>query len=206
MFYDIDKTSVAKGIPLMTMAPHYVTVGNKIPLQDSDTHTLAVAEFWGAERIVIIKRTDGIYTFDPYRGFVPDKKTGYCSDFDARGKAQAKNELYAAVAAGDMLGNTFSREGTGIDGLADGTKGHLMEDSGLKFMLARCRSVKEILVVHIAPEEMYRPIGEGQFKHITLPNILDSDPRLEAKGLLEQNLRNAFNGVANSRIVRYRSS
>ena len=107
------------------------------------------------------------------------------------------------VTVEDMLGSSFSREGTGIDGKADGSRGHLMEDSGLRYMLERCQYVKEILVVHIAPEEMHYPVGGNQYRHIVTGEILNIDPQRGWKGVLEDNVRVAIlKGEAKSRIVR----
>jgi len=209
MFFPIDSRSASGAIQLIAMAPHYTSVSDGIPLQDSDTHMIAIARFWGSEnpnkrvRIVLIKRTDGIYDFDPYRGFVPDKRNGYCSDYETWSEAQARNGLHSTVTFNDLLSGKLSREGTGVDGRADGTTGHLIEDSALRYILERCPNINEIQVVPIAPEEMYRPIGGGQFKHIILPEVLNYDPRLHVRESLEQNLRNAIvHGIARSKIVR----
>ena len=68
-FYDINQENSAKNLILMAIVPHHILARDRIPLQDSDTHPIALAEFFGAERVVLVKRTDGIYDFDPYRGF-----------------------------------------------------------------------------------------------------------------------------------------
>jgi len=198
-FYYLTKNSASRRIPLIGTAPHYIMAKDGIPLQDSDTHTIALAEFCGTERVVLIKRTDGIYDFDPYRGFRLEPSTGRCASYGDWKFAQEGNNRYEVVSIDEMLsGETFSREGTGIDGKADGSTGHLMEDSALEYM-KRCQRVREIVVVHIAPEEMYYE-RDGRYRHVvtgeTLP--LDTDWNL----FLEQRIRDAFQGKAYSKIVK----
>lgn len=198
-FYYIGKHSTSKRIPLIGTAPHYVMVRDNIPLQDSDTHTIALADFYGAERVVLIKRTDGIYNFDPYREFILDPVTGKCASHGEWKFEQEGNKRYETVNINEMLsGKEFSREGTAVDGKADGSTGHLMEDSALAYM-QKCNNVKEVVVVHIAPEEMYYK-KDGQYKHIVTGETKPSDTNW--KSVLEQNIRDAFQGKANSKIVR----
>ena len=176
-------------------------VKDQIPLQDSDTHTIALAEFYGAERIVLIKRTDGIYDFDPYRGFVLDQLTHRCADIEKWKEAQRGNKRHTVVTIEDLLNDKLSREGTGIDGKRDGSAGHLMEDSALRYMLERCRYVKEIVVAHIAPEELHYPIGGEKYRHVITGETVTVDAGIGWKGILNRNIRNAFSGIAYSKTV-----
>ncbi|HLD42886.1 MAG TPA: hypothetical protein VJB08_02760 [Candidatus Nanoarchaeia archaeon] len=205
-FYFISNSN--KKTPLIAMAPHYILVRDEIPLQDSDTHTIALAEFYGIEKVILIKRTDGIYKYDPYRGFELSSKTVYRAAMDKWKEAQKENELFPVVGLEEMIsGKLFSREGTGPDGHADGTVGHLIEDSALEYM-AGCRHVKEVLIVPIAPEELYIPgSNRREAMHIVTQETKkrETDPvksvissYTERKNLLEQ----ALAGKARSVIVR----
>jgi uridylate kinase len=206
-FYNITEESTAKRIPLISTAPHYVMAREGIPLQDSDTHTVALAEFYGAERIVLIKRTDGIYDFDPYRG----RPFGVDLSQDTPGnqrllynwiEAQKDNKRHSKVTARGMLEGNISRIGTNMKGGFDGSTGHLMEDSALRYMMDRCSRVKEIAIVHIAPEEMHYRIGGDQYRHVVTGDTVNIDPMIGWAGVLEQNIRAAFAGKAQSKIVR----
>jgi len=177
-------------------------VRDGIPLQDSDTHTIALAEFCQAGRVVLVKRTDGIYDYDPYRGFVLDTKTYRCADWDSWAEAQENNRRHGAVTIDEMLGDGISRIGTGVDGMPDGSLGHLMEDSALRYMRDKCQHVKEIVVVHIAPKEMHYQIGENRYRHVVTGEEVEIDPAVGWRGVLEKNIRDAFEGKANSKIVR----
>lgn len=206
-FYDITKENSAEKIPLIAAAPHYIMARDGIPLKDSDTQTIALAEFYGAKRIILFKRTDGIYKFDLLRGFVLDKKTGKCVDYNAWRKVQEGNQRYGVLTVDELL-EQISREGSKIeDGKADGSWGHLIEDSALKYFRDKCKIVEEILIVHIANEEIFTPIGKGYGKHIVtgqqieMPDHISEDYNIN---LLEKNLRNAFEGISYSKIVRER--
>src|SRR3989344_5371656 len=195
-FYFINKNNMAK-VALMGIAPHYILARDGIPLEDSDTHTIAIAELFGAKRVVLIKRADGIYSYDPNIG-------GFTSDFERWRRYQINNRRHPVVTVEDMLSGRISREGTNTSGERDGTLGHLMEDSGLEYF-AGCKNVEEILVVHIAPEEMYIPAGENEFEHAVVPSeSLVLNPAIGWKGILEQRIDDAFNGIALSKIVRSR--
>jgi len=174
-----------------------------IPLQDSDTHTLAIAEYCKVPRVVLVKRTDGIYNFDPYRGFVMDPRTFRCADYGSWRSTQQGNKRYEAVDLDEMIdGSTFSREGTSPEGMADGSTGHLMEDSALRYMRDECHYVKEIVVVHIAPEEMHERIGRNKYRHIVTGEEVMIDPAVGWAGVTEQRLRSALEGQAFSRIIK----
>lgn len=206
-FYYIEPNSSSQRIPLIGTAPHYVMARDGIPLEDSDTHTVALGEHYVAERVILIKRTDGIYDFDPYRGHplgkqIPGNWLTRKLDRYRWQWTQRHNERHTIVTVEDILSNKFSREGTGIDGKSDGSTGHLIEDSALAYMRDRCEHVKEIVVVHIAPEEMHYPIGGDQYKHVVTGEVVTIDPQTGWRGVLEENIRNAFNGVAHSKIVR----
>lgn len=200
-FYYITTESSIGRIPLINMAPHYIMARDGIPLQDSDTHTIALAEFYGTERVVLIKRTDGIYDFDPYRGFILDPIKVGCSDLYGWIENQNGNRRHDVVTVDQMLKGGISREGTGVDGRADGSVGHLMEDSALEYF-RKCQHVKEIVLVHIAPEEMHYQIGDNRYKHVVTGEEVVIDPQMGWRGILEKNIRDAFRGIAKSKIVK----
>ncbi len=215
-FYYISTSSTSKRIPLIGTAPHYIMVRNKIPLQDSDTHTVALAEFYGAERIILIKRTDGVYNFDPYRGFVPNPADGTCADITRWAMAQEYNKRYSVVSVDELLSGNISRDGTGIDGNADDSTGHLMEESALIYMRDKCEYVKEILIVHIAPEEMFcqeRKNAKNPYIHlyaneklhiVTEEDGVAGDYKTSWQSRLEKSIENALKGIARSKIVKER--
>ncbi len=199
-FYFITKNSTSQKIPLIGMPPHYVMVRDEIPLQDSDTHTIAIAEFYGIENVILIKRTDGIYKFDPMRGFRPDPETGLCTNYAAWREAQAINERFGEVRLEDLLGGKISREGTDVSGRADGTSGHIIEDSALEYM-AKCSSVKRIMVLHISPREMYVPLsGSNELEHAVIGEKVSSNTDWNL--VRREQLAAAFQNNAHSNIVR----
>jgi hypothetical protein len=118
-----------------------------IPLQDSDAQTMLLAEYVGAKRVILIKRTDGIYLFDPYRGFLegPEKWR----------ETQKENRRIEQISCDELIngrlngGDAVSREGA-FDGMGE----HLMETSALKLFKAS-QVIDEITVVHVYPQEMY---------------------------------------------------
>lgn len=211
-FYHISRNLTRKQIPLIGTSPHYLLARDRIPLQDSDTHTIALAEFYGARRVVLIKRTDGIYDFDPYRGFILDQVNSQCADSDTWATAQLYNRCNDVCTVSDLLSRKVTREGSSVyTGSADGTSGHLMEDSALQYF-SNCRYVEEILVMHIAPDEMYA-LDKGTLKHIVTGGQLSVQSqgvetwqqavRKTGLILLEKNLRAAIlKGEAQSRIMR----
>ena len=203
-FYYIGAETTYKRIPIIAIAPHHILVRDKIPLEDSDTHTIALAEHYGAQRVVIIKRTDGIYAFDPYRGFpigIPLTQENHERHQQVRKAAQANNERYERLTVGEVLGGAIKREGTDPFGQPDGSSGHLIEDSALRYMRTHCRYLQEIVVVHIAPEEMYIPGKEGTYQHIITGEQMVL-PDGGWKEVLRRSIRDACNGVAKSRICR----
>jgi len=205
-FYYIGKNLTGGRIPLIGIAPHYIMARDGIPLQDSDTHTVALAEFYGAERVVIVKRTDGIYDFDPYKGRPLNVNLSQDNPENEEliykwMQAQKNNKRYGEVTVRDMLNGNISRIGTNLEGDFDGSTGHLMEDSALEYF-TRCKHVKEILIVHIAPEEMHYPIGGNEYKHIVTGETVTVDPKIGWDGILEKNVKSAFKGMAYSKIVR----
>ena len=77
-----------------------------------------------------------------------------------------------------------------------------MEDSALRYF-AGCKTLEEILVVHIAPEEMHVSLGNNVFEHIVMTGEqIHLDSETGWRGVLEQNIQDAFKGIAHSRIVR----
>jgi len=186
-------------IPLAIIAPHFIMAKDKIPLQDSDTHTIAVAEYHRLRRVILLKRTDGIYFTDPYRGFTMDKHTGKCANYDLWKRVQEINIRHEEMDIHDEDLYVY-RDGTGEDGLSDGTKEHLIEDSALEYF-RNCQFVEEILVVHLAPEEMYKQIGENMYQHVV---VKDDVVKLRPRGwlgYLENSIVDAISGVAKSRII-----
>jgi hypothetical protein len=160
---------------------------------------MLIAEMLGAERVILVKRTDGIYLYDPLRGFKLDTETGRCSDYSAWEAAQSGNERLDAVNIDDLLGYKISREGSSMTGIADGSRGHLMEDSALEFYRA-CENVKEIVVVPIAPEEFYHLDAEiGVYRHVPSGKVLLPEEKAiiecATDRMLTDRLRNAFNGI-----------
>lgn len=197
-FYFINKGTTTKKIPLIGIAPHYILVRDEIPLRDSDTHTIALAEFYGIDTVVLIKRTDGVYKFDPYRGFKPDPKTGKCTSYAEWKAAQEGNERYSRITLDEVL--HVSRDGTGVDGRRDGTTGHLMEDSAIDY-LANCQQVRRVVIVHVSPGEMYVPIANGdELEHIVTGERVSA--AVDWDQVRKDKLRAAFKGEAYSTIVR----
>lgn len=201
-FYYVDDRSVKKDIQLMGTAPHYILAGDNIPLQDSDTHTVALAEFYGAERVVLFKRTDGIYNHDPYRGFDFGKNNE--ETWRHWKSAQKKNQRHATISIDRLLDGSISRIGT------DNRSGHLMEDSALRYMKEYCLHLKEVVAVHIAPEEMFRQVdGYNRYEHIITGHQVDVHPQGGWGWILKENVKRAIRGeqtdstgVPYSRIVR----
>ena len=202
-FYFVGDKRTRNKIPLIGMAPHYILARDGIPLQDSDTHTIALAEFYKAKKVVLVKRTDGIYDFDPYLGFALDQETGRCKSTENWIDLQRRNKRLGVVDINDMLNGHISRTGTNFNiGKYDGSSGHLMEDSALDYF-RYCQHVEEILVVHIAPEEMYYGHNHerNKFWHVVTGEILELGPG-GWEDVLEQRLRAAFKGGAVSKIVK----
>jgi len=191
------------GRPILTaLAPHYILARDGIPLEDSDTHTVAIAEAVRAKRIVLIKRTDGIYKFDPNYGHVfadPKRKEGGL--LQQWITAQKNNKRYDIAKVQDFLTKKISTEGTNLYGQMDQSLGHLMEKSALEYF-ANCKHVKEILVVHIAPDEMFYKVHPKKeiYQHViegyTMKLGNEGWP-----GYIFASLLNAFNGLAKSKIV-----
>jgi len=102
-----------------------------------------------------------------------------------------------------MIKGNFSLEGTDEFGKADGTTGHLMEQSSLLFMNRFCEHVKEILVVHIDPQEMYEQIGENQYRHTIRQDEVITLPKGGWRAFQKKKLRDAMvYGKADSKIIR----
>jgi len=194
-FYFVHKDNARKTI-LMPIAPHYILARDQIPLQDSDTSTLAMAELYGTPEtyVIIIKRTDGVYDFDPNLG-------GFTTDYKRWLTHQERNKRHSVVTVDDLLSGKISRRGTDKKGDPDDNYEHLIENSALEYY-ANCRNIKEILVVHIAPEELYLHIRENRYIHVPTGELVTIDPEKGFKGLLEERVRDAFRGVALSRIVK----
>jgi uridylate kinase len=194
-FYLINRNHARKKVQIAATAPPYIMVRDGIPIEDSDTHTIALAEFYQAQRVVIIKRTDGIYRFDPLRGFELGPEGP--KDLARWQEIQKENERYAKVTV-DQLLDGISREGTDIYGESDGTIGHLLEDSALHYF-AHCQHVKEILIVHVAPHELYFPTSSGLQHIVTGETTEVTDWNAQRAHLLREAV---VNGNAYSKITR----
>ena len=188
-FAKVDKDFLSTTIPVMNVAPVPVFRKHRIPFNDSDTQTIAIAEFYRAERLILLKRTDGIYLYDPYNGF----KSGA----SAWGVQQKDNKRLQVVYAEDLLSDEISRVGA-----YDGRGNHLIEETAIKYFIERAKTLKEILIVHIAPEEMFVK-DTNITANLRLRHVVD--PSIQYKPLEEQ-LFNAFKGQSYSKIVRERPS
>ena len=116
---DFDKISdcyLKKKIPLMYHAPE------GIPLFDSDTHALAVAEVLEVGRIYFLKNTPGIFQRDP------------------NGNSEEPNDFIQRATIDDFLSGKISRVGV------DGDDEHLIENSALEFYRS-ARHINEIRVL-----------------------------------------------------------
>ena len=190
--YKVDAAYLEKTIPIIPLAPRHICRMYDIPLEDSDTHTLAIAQFWGAYRIVLLKRTDGIYTFDPYRG-------AEISDEEWT-RQQEENDRFDIVTPQQLLG--IDREAYDVE-CGRVTPGHLMEDSSLYYMADHANRVGEICLSHIAPRELFHltetmgPAGATQQLTPTHRII----PGTEYYSTVDS-FRRALNGECFSKIVR----
>ncbi len=201
-FHELNRGNANKQILLTETAAPYIMIRDEIPLQDSDTQTVALAEFYGIERVILLKRTDGIYKFDPYRGFQGRDRDGSVRGLYDWISIQQDNQRFSEVALHEMIdGTRFSRSGTGLDGKDDGTMGHLMEDSALEYF-SKCRYVREIVIVHIAPDELYVPVpgSKEMLRHIVSGEEIARQTDWNKMRL--ERLKNAFDGRAYSKIVR----
>lgn len=201
-YYRINETSTSQVIPLIAIAPHWYMVKQGIPLTDSDTQTFALANLFGAKRVVMLKCTDGIYDFDPRRGFKESHKPPYgCADPDAYRDHQRHNKRHAVVDVNALLNGSIQREGTNPLGQADGTYDHLAETSSLKYFRDDCTHLEEIAIANIAPSDFYYRDGESGFRHFITRERLELD-RGGWHAYLQRTIRDAIRGRANSIIVR----
>lgn len=201
-YYRINETSTSQTIPLIATAPHWYMVKQGIPLTDSDTQTFALANLFGAKRVVMFKCTDGIYDLDPRRGFIESHKPPYgCADPDAYRHAQRHNKLHAVVDVNAFLNGSIQREGTNPLGQADGTYDHLAETSSLRYFRDDCTHLEEIAIGNIAPSDFYYRDGESGFRHFITRERLELD-RGGWHAHLRRTVRDAIRGRANSIIVR----
>jgi len=162
-------------VAIMPIAPFPIYRKHGINANDSDVQTIATAAFYGAEDLILLKCTDGVYKFDPLLGYKEGIKTWK--------RKQRSNERITEVKAMDLLGEGISRKGA-FDGKGD----HLLENNAIIYWLERAPNLKNIYVIHIAPEMMFVPYGRGgkETRHIV-------DPTIQFKPLEEQ-LADAFNG------------
>ncbi len=199
-------------IHLALVPPHYIMVRDEIPLQDSDTHTIAWADALGVN-VILIKDTDGVYQFDPLRGFVGDPQTLGCKDYRAWKEAQNGNRLIERISAQEILDGKISREGTREDGTSDGAFDHLIEPSAAAYF-ANARYVQTISIVPIDPLRFYVPRYKLKDpKEKRADNVLDDLQRvhiitgepcesLDKKELRRRCLIDALKGRARSIITR----
>ncbi len=206
-YYEVTPDSAAERIHLLVTAPPWIVARDGIPLEDSDTQLLAAAEFYGAQRVVFIKRTDGVYAFDPRRGYAENPfNRSVCSHPRYWKKVQQQNKRHPVVTVDELLaGSIISREGTDERrGIPDGSQGHIIEDSALHYFKDHCKHVREILVVNIAPQELYVEHPQGRYHHIVASNdVINAQGANAWQGILEQSIRAAvLNGNAKSKIVK----
>jgi hypothetical protein len=191
-YYFLFNSDPSNKVTLMPIAPNSLLARDRIPLKDSDTQGIAIAEDVQAERVILLKRTDGVYSWDPHRG-------GFTGDIKKWGEQQRGNKMHREVRASEILEGIITNEGTTLKGDPDGDYEHLMERTGLEYFL-NCKRVKEIAIVPIAPQEMYVEIG-GTFRHIVSGDSLELGPN-GWHGELERRLEEALEGNAPSKIVR----
>ncbi|MFH1591639.1 MAG: hypothetical protein ABIC95_06980 [archaeon] len=192
-------------IPLFSSAPHYLLFSHQIPLSDSDTHSLLLGEIYKARKLILIKRTDGIYLFDPLREKITLQEMNehpLISRITNRIHRyhQRNNIKYSIIKASDMIAGKITRDGTNKYGQKDKTTNHLAETSMLDFFLDKCKHVQEIYVVHVAPEEMYFK-RKNKWNHIITKEKLIDYPRLWYDIQLK-NILTAINGTGGHKIIR----
>lgn len=164
-FHQVTPEYFNSKIPIMTSVAPYIMWKDQIPITDSDTQTLALANTYGKDaKVIFVKRTDGVYNFDPYRGFPIGVKSENLKSsqrttttYERWTEAQKGNEFIPEIRAQDILEDRIQRSGTDMFGFDDESSGHLIETSALKYFIENCPNVKEILVIHIDPKEMYNP-------------------------------------------------
>ncbi len=174
------KNSTAGKLWVASMPPHYMLAQYGIPLSDSDSHTALLAEFLGISDICLIKRTDGIYKFNPYFGFTKDRDAKV--DYTTWREAQKGNYLIERLSFDEVLGGAITRFGNGVYGENDGSTGHLMEDSALRFIKDMCEVVNRVGVVHIAPWEMWEPLNASQGREATDYRHVVTDQQISTGG------------------------
>jgi len=178
-FHAITEQFLQDRIALMPLAPAHILRKYKISKKDSDTSSVAIADFYGARRLIIVKGTDGAYYFDPNKG----RKQGE----ESWQQTQRTNGLLRTLYVDQVLDGTISTVGD-----YDGAPDHFFEKTAALYFRDRATHLQEILVVHIAPESMY--VGGRDKVHVVDPSI----PYVH----LEQRLAQAWQGEALTRIVR----
>lgn len=157
---------------LMGLAPRHLTICRSdlvdkdsksypnIPLEDSDSHTGLIAELVGAGYIGLLKRTDQIYKYDPYKDFEKGMPRWAEAQKDNKSLGPVSyEELLAGVTKqNDLISRVCDEDNAPKDVLGD----HLFENSALG-LLSKSDIVKRIGVAHISPFELY-PDG----KHIVM--------------------------------------
>jgi len=148
-------------IVVMGSAPRHLRLGYpghetaaqtcpNVPVDASDSQTILIAKMLGADHIGYVKRTDGIYSFDPY--------TGFDQNLESWRFCQSRNQLLDSLSYEQFLDPTIvSNIGAG-----DKAPGHLLETSAARLA---DRFDMSIGIVHIDPIELYphgRHIVTGQ--------------------------------------------
>lgn len=107
----------------------------------SDAHTIRIANIFKVKKLALLKRTDCIYIFDPYKGY--DKGT------DKWKQIQNNNKQFKVLSVDDFFkGNAISRIGA-----FDGDGNHLFDDLGLVYF--KNSDIESIDVIHISPYELF---------------------------------------------------
>ncbi len=134
------------GHPEVTLKKH-IHYPN-IPMEDSDSQTVLLAEMFGVKTLGLIKRTDDIYKLDPYYGFMISSIGK--ANFWPQKQSRKKNRALSCVSYKDLL----DPEKVSRKGAFDMQGGHLFEDSGLK-LFGQSETLEKIAVAHISPYELY---------------------------------------------------
>ncbi len=168
----------ANKVVLMAVAPRHLTLCRpdlvskdeksypNIPFDDSDAHTMLLADLFGSEYVGILKRTDQIYKYDIYDCFWKgedqwieaqkgNKPLGPISWYEVLRGVTEQNDLVPRIVKGGNDPNDLPRD----------SSNHLIEDSGLK--LFSKNKVKRIGIAHVSPFELY-PDG----RHVVLRDQL----------------------------------
>ena len=131
-YADLERLFNQGRIIIMSEAPRHLGIGRldgqTVLQSDSDAQTLLLAELFGVKYIGLIKRTDGIYSFDPITGFVAN--SGSQEKWLA---TQSHNTLFGRVTYAELLkGLTAAGHEISRTGAHDGNPDHLITDAALQ--------------------------------------------------------------------------